>query len=328
MTDVASGVSTPLAGGEGGNDASWSPNGRTIAFDRVPVGDNSLYTVPAGGGTRALVRANAVDADWSNNSRRLVFTDVTDGSIRTVDVASGEETVIAAFGIHPAWSGNGKQIAWSDGSNLFVIDVKADGQPKGSPVQLTSDGDGATVFNQQPSWNNNGKTLVFHSNRVTGDFDLWTIPSNGGTPVLLAGRPDRGDFDPAYAKNGKVVAYAGYTNFDGDVAAPLTKAGDTGAGVSVPLPTEFALEANYPNPFNPSTTLRFALPEAATVSLKIYTITGQLVRTVVNGYREAGYHQVTWNGTNEVGQQVSSGFYLYRISTPQYHQTRKMLLMK
>ena len=52
------------------------------------------------------------------------------------------------------------------------------------------------------------------------------------------------------------------------------------------------------------------------------------MRTVVNGYREAGYHQVTWNGTNEVGQQVSSGFYLYRISTPQYHQTRKMLLMK
>ena len=101
-----------------------------------------------------------------------------------------------------------------------------------------------------------------------------------------------------------------------------------GAGDNMAIPTEYALEANYPNPFNPSTTMRFGLPEAATVSLKIYTITGQLVRTVVNDFREAGYHQVTWDGNNDVGQQVASGFYLYRISTPQFHQTRKMLLMK
>jgi Tol biopolymer transport system component len=69
ITDVKTGVSAPLLGAEGGNDAAWSPNGQKIAFDR----ENSVYVVPASGGTRTLVVADAVDAAWSPNSKRLVF---------------------------------------------------------------------------------------------------------------------------------------------------------------------------------------------------------------------------------------------------------------
>ena len=74
ITELSTGVSTPLAGAEGGNDASWSPNGKYIAFDRIEAGDASVYIVPAEGGTRTLVRENAFDAEWSNNSKSVVFT--------------------------------------------------------------------------------------------------------------------------------------------------------------------------------------------------------------------------------------------------------------
>ena len=209
ITDISNGVSTLLTGAEGGNDASWSPNGNYIAFDRSVVGDASIYIVPAGGGTRTLVRANAIDAEWSNNSKRLVFTDITDYSLRTVDLNGGTETVLGPLGINPSWSPDGKYIAYSDGNSIYTIAVNEFGLPKGSPRQITFDG--PYVYNSQPSWSNNSKTIVFHSNRVSGNFDLWKISALGGTPSFLTGSPYYGDYDPCYSKNGKYVAYAGFT---------------------------------------------------------------------------------------------------------------------
>jgi len=209
VTDVETGVSAPLAGGDGGNDADWSPVG-LIAFDRAPVGDASVYVVPASGGTRTLVRANAVDPEWGPDGNHLVVVDTDDGSVRTIDLLSGADHVVAAFGLNPAWSRNGRRIAYSDGNSIFFIAVDAAGAPVGAPVQLTFDG--ASVFNQQPSWSNNGETIVFHSNRGNAvfDFDLWVVPVSGGEPALLAGTVGEGDFDPAYYGK-KLVAFAGFT---------------------------------------------------------------------------------------------------------------------
>lgn len=94
------------------------------------------------------------------------------------------------------------------------------------------------------------------------------------------------------------------------------------------IPDDYLLEQNYPNPFNPSTTIRFALPEAASVSLTIYNIRGQLVKTLVNGSLEAGYHQVQWDGSSELGEKVSSGLYFYRLESGDFQQVKKMLLVK
>ena len=94
------------------------------------------------------------------------------------------------------------------------------------------------------------------------------------------------------------------------------------------IPTEYELTQNFPNPFNPTTTIRYALPEASQVSLKIYNIQGQLVKTLVSDFREAGIHQVVWDGNNEQGQKVASGAYIYRITAGSFVQTRKMIFMK
>ncbi len=77
------------------------------------------------------------------------------------------------------------------------------------------------------------------------------------------------------------------------------------------IPEEFALEHNYPNPFNPSTNLRFDLPEAAEVRLDIFNVRGQLVRTLVNAEMQSGRHTRQWDGKNDAGLHVVSGMYIY-----------------
>ena len=88
-------------------------------------------------------------------------------------------------------------------------------------------------------------------------------------------------------------------------------------------PKEFELNQNYPNPFNPSTNIQYALPVDAHVSLVIYNALGQKVMELVNGQKSAGYHTATFNASA-----LSSGVYLYRLTTPSFTQTKKMLLVK
>jgi hypothetical protein len=94
------------------------------------------------------------------------------------------------------------------------------------------------------------------------------------------------------------------------------------------IPTEFALHENYPNPFNPTTTLRFDLPEVSNLTLTIYNMLGQKVRTFNYQNTSAGYHSVTWDATNDLGQQVGAGVYLYQLQTKDFVKTRKMVLLK
>ena len=94
------------------------------------------------------------------------------------------------------------------------------------------------------------------------------------------------------------------------------------------LPTEFSLSQNYPNPFNPSSVINYDLPHNSFVTLNVYDIQGRLVRTLVNGSKDAGYHSVIFNGKNDTGGQLASGMYIYRIITPEFSQVKKMLFLK
>lgn len=96
-----------------------------------------------------------------------------------------------------------------------------------------------------------------------------------------------------------------------------------------PQPTEYLLTQNYPNPFNPETTIRFELPEAGETKLTIYNITGQVIRILVNEYRQAGRFEVSWNGKNDSGKNVPSGLYIYKLEAgKRITISKKMLLMQ
>ncbi len=89
------------------------------------------------------------------------------------------------------------------------------------------------------------------------------------------------------------------------------------------MPTTFTLFQNYPNPFNPSTTIQFSLPQAGIVTLKIYNLLGEEVKTLVDEYRELGNHSVQFNANS-----LASGIYFYRIQAGSFNQVKKMLLLK
>jgi hypothetical protein len=94
------------------------------------------------------------------------------------------------------------------------------------------------------------------------------------------------------------------------------------------IPTSFALSQNYPNPFNFGTVIEYSIPRSSQVTITIYNILGQRVKTVLDQKETAGDKRVQWNGKNEKGEEVSSGIYFYRIETEEFAQSKKMLLLK
>ena len=94
------------------------------------------------------------------------------------------------------------------------------------------------------------------------------------------------------------------------------------------FPQGFALEQNFPNPFNPTTTLRFDLPEVSDATVTIFNMLGQKVRVFNMNDTPAGYHSVTWDATNDLGEQVGAGVYLYQLQAKDFVKTRKMVLLK
>jgi len=88
-------------------------------------------------------------------------------------------------------------------------------------------------------------------------------------------------------------------------------------------PQHYALNGAYPNPFNPTTNINFELPEATKVMLTVYDVNGRLVSTLVDGNREAGVHDVTFDASN-----LASGMYIYNLTAGDFSATGKMVLMK
>ncbi len=93
-------------------------------------------------------------------------------------------------------------------------------------------------------------------------------------------------------------------------------------------PEAFTLEQNFPNPFNPTTTIRYKLQQAGDVTLRVYNSTGQLVKTLVSGQQVSGQHETRWDGTDASGRTVSSGVYFYSLETANHRETRAMTFLK
>jgi hypothetical protein len=210
VTDVKTGVSTPLIGAQdGGNDAAWSPNGKLLAFDRRWHGGPNIYLVSATGGEEKLVKENAVNANWAPNGKRLAYQQPSDGSIRTaaVDGGKGIETLIALNGSEPAWSPDGNWIAYEFDGNIWKQRVNIQGTKFGDPIQVTN----LNAWHVGgPTWTTDSQTIIFNAG-VGDDIDLWTVPAAGGEITWLNGAPVFGDYGPENARNSSNIAYASFS---------------------------------------------------------------------------------------------------------------------
>ena len=120
----------------------------------------------------------------------------------------------------------------------------------------------------------------------------------------------------AVGENGTILKTISTTTGIDDIITPATQ------------PEEFVLYNNYPNPFNPSTTISYNLPNANHTRLVVYNILGQEVRELVNGFYSAGKHEVVWDGMNSVGIKAASGIYFYTLEAGNVRIIKKMVLNK
>lgn len=170
-------------------------------------------------------------------------------------------------------------------------------------------------------YTNNSEVMIDNPFRMLNPNFL---PMPGSPALTGAGTPPNdGFFDPTATFVGafKDVDWtAGWTNWN---PGNVTSIRELRNPKTASIPMEFELTQNFPNPFNPTTTIRFGLPEATNVKLIVYNLLGQEVITLVNGYRSAGSYDVIWNASN-----LASGIYIYRLETGSYSISKKMNLLK
>lgn len=130
------------------------------------------------------------------------------------------------------------------------------------------------------------------------------------------------------AQSGKKVSEAVANQLIGAAQQLIGQLGGVAKVVSAELPTRFELGANYPNPFNPTTTLHYDLADAGQVRLIVYNVMGQQIRVLVNQPQEAGGYRVEWDATDASGQRVAPGLYRYRLVAGDQAAVGKMLLIK
>ncbi|TKJ36838.1 hypothetical protein CEE37_14735 [candidate division LCP-89 bacterium B3_LCP] len=224
------------------------------------------------------------------------------------------------------WHVSGSPIPAS-GDTLFwgVLAENTSGQVLNGDVWVDAVYNGTTTIqilsrpltNYQPGWTIDRPDVWYNvSEGWPGGNYQWFVR----TGVLPSVTWEEGYFD--WSKSGPVDL-----DYDFEANMPLNAPdffGDlTMTQVDYSVPTEYAVMGTYPNPFNPTTNISFALPLDAKVLLSVYDVSGRLVTTLVDGYRNAGIHDVTFDASD-----LASGIYLYRLEAGEFNVTGKMVLMK
>lgn len=207
---------------------------------------------------------------------------------------------------------------WSQQGGKLVGTGAVDGASQGCSVSLSADGNTAIVGGNA---DNNGTGAVWIFTRSSGVWsqqgEKLVCTNAGGSQIGLGS-------SVSLSADGTTAIVGGPGDYGGKGAAWVFVGTPAGIGEhAVGIPQRFELGQNYPNPFNPSTTIRYGLPHRSTVQLSVFNTLGQQIATLVQGEREAGYHEVQFDGSG-----LSSGVYFYRLTAGDYVATKKLLILK
>ncbi len=192
-----------------------------------------------------------------------------------------------------------------------------------------TDSNGLSVVNFSGSSQSVTLDLTGTNLKFTGGFDpgttYWVNDLYNGTSTQTLGS-DLSSFDVSLSSYGSAVYTISILEEMVNLPPipPIVSVDDQ---VAV-IPSDFHLFQNFPNPFNPSTTIRYSIVEPGNVSIKIYDILGREIKTFVNEVKSTGTYSFTWFGDNNIGNRVSSGIYLYRMESGSFIETKKMILLK
>jgi hypothetical protein len=207
------------------------------------------------------------------------------------------------------WIKTANPINIPGGNNpLLVFDSHAYTEWDYDPVRVEASADGETW---DILWQKSGRLDTWRNEYIPLD-------TYAGNSIYLRFRLEDQSTAPELADPGWTIDNIRI------ITGTATDTDDNVAGIA-PNP---ALYPNFPNPFNPETTLRFSLPKAETVSLEIFNLKGQKVRSYSNMQLSSGDHSIVWNATDDKGNSLPSGIYMYRLNAGNYSRSRKMILMK
>jgi len=265
----------------------------------------------------------------------------TEDQFRNCDINSDEEINIAdvVMMVDIIFGGTGRVVGF-DAGEIAYIDLKTDfkkslltfeieynGPVRGIEFELKFD---PTMVNVMPPslLNFQENVMISYTEKEPGILKVLAADLQGGhieatdnsymsIPVEFMGNERENSF----------VTLEGIKLAGADGSLINTVARTNSSEVKV-IPGTFALHQNFPNPFNPSTEIRFDLPEAGNVNLAIYNLMGQKIRTLSSDNMTPGYHAIIWDGTNDIGSQVATGMYFYSIQSSEFQATKKMLFLK
>ncbi|MCD4817187.1 MAG: SBBP repeat-containing protein [Candidatus Cloacimonetes bacterium] len=180
----------------------------------------------------------------------------------------------------------------------------------------TQSENGLLGYNIYRSENDNYNNSMIHNSSLL-------TPTNSSTVQNYSFVDENVEFNQTYFYWLESVEYSGNTELFGAISVIIEYQPDNPTPPSVEI-TE--LQQNYPNPFNPKTTINFAVKDGETAQLLIYNVKGQIVKTYTDF--ENGFHTVDWNGKDDLGNQVGSGLYFYRLKSATTNQIRRMILLK
>ena len=157
-----------------------------------------------------------------------------------------------------------------------------------------------------------GKCLYYHDSYTTR-IGHWGCPSQGGNRFLLGKLDDIRIYKRALTEDEIKVLYNERTSIN---------------ATEFYLPQDFQLCQNYPNPFNPETSISFQAPKTSRVTIEVFNLLGQHIRTLVDEKKNPGSYQIMWNGLDDQGQALSSGVYLYKMRAGDFTAMKKMVLVR
>lgn len=295
---------------------------------------NGRWSLMAGGswnGPGNLGSSPAHPDPWS----RIKMGMATSTNITSNTNGYSLPSVEAGSNIYRLWTGGGAS------SEYFLVENR---QRTGYDSYLP--GDGLLIWHIDESKSNN--TAEWYPGNIgSGNYmvaleqadGLWNMEKKvdlGSVADPFSVNTGATDFSPSSTPNSN--AYSGVTTFvavqnisasGGTMTADLSVSLAAGLGDPDPnLPDNFELYQNYPNPFNPSTNISFHLPKTSHTTVTVYNSLGQIVDVIANGILPAGNNVVVWDGSNKNGTPVSSGIYIYEVTTEEFRDARKMALAK
>ena len=164
---------------------------------------------------------------------------------------------------------------------------------------------------------------VWRSEHETKDYERITTSLINGNPGSMSGHEysfidKKISHGITYWYKIESISIHGNSEFSGPVSAVGT----------LPIPDDFGLSQNYPNPFNPETTIEYQLPEDSKVTIRIFNLLGKQIKELVNGFEQAGYLAVIWDGKDFQKNDVSSGIYLIQMQAGKFHEVRKATILR